>query len=258
MTPAKTFLKATIVVLLIAVSSNARANMILNGSFSSYMTGTKGPGELTSYTTLANWTSGTNVSNGTSTNLLYTPGLADTTGSWATDANAYYKLNGPNNGKNNGFTGASPTGSNFVALDGDTQYRGMLSQTLNGLVANQNYVLNFNWAGSEQYGYSTATQDSLGVTLGTSYQTTATVNNAAAGFTGWMNVSMTFKATGSSEVLSFLASGSPNGVPPFILLSDVSFNAAVPEPSSLILMGGGILAVAGVTYRRRQALLRNG
>lgn len=59
--------------------------------------------------------------------------------------------------------------------------------------------------------------------------------------TGWTQEALTFTADASTQVLSFLAVGTPNGLPPFALLSGVSVNAVtVPEPFTIIgtLIGG--------------------
>nr|WP_229262497.1 PEPxxWA-CTERM sorting domain-containing protein [Duganella radicis] len=52
--------------------------------------------------------------------------------------------------------------------------------------------------------------------------------------------------------MSFLAVGTPAGVPPFSLLDGVSLTAAVPEPETWAMLGLG-LGLIGFTARRRKA-----
>jgi hypothetical protein len=69
-----------------------------------------------------------------------------------------------------------------------------------------------------------------------------------------MSQSLTFTATGPTEVLSFFANGGPSGVPPFALLDGVSM-MAVPEPSTwaMMLIGFGGLGVDAFRSRRKAA-----
>jgi hypothetical protein len=90
------------------------------------------------------------------------------------------------------------------------------------------------------------------VSLGAQTQFTEVKNNANHGFTGWEQKTMTFTATAASQVLSFLAIGTPSGVPPFSLLDGVSMVAAVPEPETYAMLGLG-LGLMGVIARRRKA-----
>lgn len=57
-------------------------------------------------------------------------------------------------------------------------------------------------------------------------------------------------ATSTSAVLSFPATGTPTGNPPFSLLDNVQLNA-VPEPDSLAFMFAG-LGLPAVSWRRRR------
>ena len=56
------------------------------------------------------------------------------------------------------FNSLSPDGGAFVGLDGDPNFTGALTQTINGLTIGQEYQLTFYWAGAELYnrtGYAT-------------------------------------------------------------------------------------------------------
>jgi len=228
------------------VSARAQ-NLVTNGNFSSFSTtvtqsfqfGTYGP--YTPSATLTGWASA-------GYNYVFLPS--------STTATGYYgnlSLWSPATGASNGFTNASPTGGNFVAADSDYGTLA-ITQTINGLVVGRTYTLSFAWAGAQQSGFTGATQDAWQVTLGSTMQQTATVNVASQGFSGWMNQTFNYVATSTSEVLSFLAVGSP-AIPPFALLANVSLVAA-PEPSgAAALLSGmaGLLGLAGYRGRRRRA-----
>jgi hypothetical protein len=181
-------------------------------------------------------------------NFLFTPGSADTTG-----VNGQFgtlQLYGLNNGGLNALTG-SPDGGNFIAADGAFNV-GPITQTITGLVAGEQYQVSFYYAGAQQTTFTGDTTEQWMVSLGGSaVQSTPILNDVSTGFTGWNHEVFTFTADGSSDALSFLAAGTPNGEPPFSLLDGVSFTA-VPEPASMLLMGSG-LAALGIVRRRRRA-----
>lgn len=148
--------------------------------------------------------------------------------------------------------GQSPTGGNFVGADGAFQV-GAITQTLNNLTVGSNYAVSFYWAGAQQYTYTGATTEQWQVSLGSKTQSTAVVSDANHGFTGWMQQTFIFQATSASEVLSFLAVGTPNGEPPFSLLDGVSMTD-VPEPASLALLAtaAGLVGAFGHRVQRRR------
>jgi hypothetical protein len=206
-------------------ATSAKADLITNGGFEST---TNGNGELGYNTDVTGWS--VPPPNG-SYAFVFAPGTADTTGANGEFGNL--SLWGPGNGSANGL-GPSPNGGNFVALDGAFQ-PGALSQTINGLTAGQSYTLSFYWAGAQQSGFVGANTEQLVVSFGSQTQDTPVLSNASQGFTGWQQQTMTFTADGSSDVLSFLAFGTPSGVPPFSLLDGVSLNAATPEVGSWLM-----------------------
>lgn len=147
---------------------------------------------------------------------------------------------------------ASPVGGNFIAADG--AYENLkLSQTVSGLHANQQYQLTFYWAGAQQYTYDGVTTERWDVSLGDQVKSTVDVTNQSHSSTGWQKEVMTFTATSGTEVLSFLAQGTPGGEPPFSLLDGVSLQTMpVPEPSAWAMLAAG-LALLGFAVRRNKS-----
>ena len=210
-------------------------NLVTNGDFETL---TKGVGQINgTYTTATGWTS-------SGYNFVFNGGNADTVG--AKGQSGTVKLWG-----GNGLT-YSPAGGNFLGADG-AYLVGAITQNITGLTVGQKYDLSFYWAGAQQSGFSGETTENWTVKLGNQSFTTATVTDPSHGFTGWMQQTFTYTATSTSEILSFLATGTPSGEPPFSLLDGVKLTAAdVPEPSSTALfLGGLVLLVAATRLRRR-------
>ena len=244
-------LAAAVALCLSRFSSPAAAtpSLVQNGQFLQTTLSSPGgyvcqAGSSTCTSTVANWTSACNGSNGcgngaTVVSLLFsgTNGSAFNggIGLWGTIAN-------------------SPDGGNTFASDGDPTYRAPLSQTISGLTVNDTYVLQFDQAAAQQNGTNGATTERWQVTLGSSVQLSPLMNNLSHGVVGWTKQTLSFVASAVSETLSFLAVGTPAGEPPVVLLSAVSLSdtstpTGVPEPGSLLLIGGGVLALA-VTRKR--------
>ena len=175
------------------------------------------------------------------------------------DADTRYTASEPQH-LNSNFNSLSPNGGNFMGLDGDPAANGPLDQTIGGLTMGQTYELSFYWAGGELSNRTGYTSIQLTGSLGgdpfatTPYLNTATGANPGS-FSGWMLENFTFTANASSELLSFLAVGTPAAnLPPFALLDGVSLTA-VPEPSTWAMMLVGFGGLGYAAYRRRRTVL---
>lgn len=137
------------------------------------------------------------------------------------------------------------TGSgNILGSDGGFE-NGAVSQIISGLTSGATYDVNFIWAASQQSYTTGPTTSGWEVDLGTSPVQTVETTNPSMGFTGWIDETMVFKATSTAEALSFLATGTPVGAPPFELLADVTMNV-VPEPSTIF---AGAFLMLPIGYR---------
>ena len=228
---------------LLMLPSTAKAtNLVVNGGFE---VTSNGACELGSCTIATGWSS-------SGYNFVFAPGSADTSGSYTPQFNGYLTLWGPNDGSANGLPATSPDGGNFVAADGAFEV-GAITQTINGLTAGDTYAVSFFWAGAQQSGFSGITTEGWDVSLGSQSLGTSILTDPSHGFTGWQNTTLDFTATSNSEVLSFLALGTPSGEPPFSLIDGVSMNdvTATPEPGTLPLLFTGLMGGLGVLRSRK-------
>ncbi len=225
---------------LLSVPALAATNLVSNGSFE--LT-TNGPGHTYyGYTDAIGW----NSNNGY--NFIFAPGTIDTTGSYTPEYNGNLQLWGSHNGGTEVIPTSSPAGGNVIAADGAFQ-TAPIQQTLNGLTPGKSYAVSFYWAAGQQLGFSGPTTEGWQVSLGSQSFTTAIVANPSHGFTGWMQQTFVFTAQSSSDVLSFLALGTPEGLPPFSLLDGVTATA-VPEASTWVMLVAGF-GLVGIAARRR-------
>ncbi len=146
----------------------------------------------------------------------------------------------------------SPVGGNFVGIDGDSTYSQSISQVINGLTVGKIYNLKFYQSAAQQKGLSGATTEQWSVTFGSTTKLSTNQFNPSKSFLPWTLQTMLFTATSVSQKLTFLAKGTPNGLPPVVLLDGVSLTADLPEPSSWAMMITGFGFIGFTARRRRQ------
>jgi hypothetical protein len=203
------------------------ANLVANGSFESTTLATKG----TFYGNVADWSGGKKLT------FLNFPGTATT---------AYLEVYA-------GFPAVSPDGGNFVEMDGDPSYSSAIYQTIQGLTVGKTYAVTFDQAAGQQAGFHGPTTERWAVTLGSTTQLSSKYSLAQGATGPWQAQKMNFTATSASEVLSFLAVGTPAGQPPISFLDGVSL-VAVPEPATWAMMIIGLGAM-GIAARRQRRIL---
>ncbi|MCB1931418.1 hypothetical protein [Accumulibacter sp.] len=176
---------------------------------------------------------------------LFFPNTATTSGAVYTASNPFYTL------VLNQVGEPSCDGGNFVGIDSDPTFQTPITQMIGGLQAGQKYTLSFCWALSQERNVLGPTTDQWQVTLGSETQSTAVVANPSQGFTGWFAESFTYTpAVGGNQLLSFLAVGSPAGIPPFALLDGVRLEKVLAEPGSYVLVAVALLGLL-LAHKRR-------
>lgn len=125
-----------------------------------------------------------------------------------------------------------------------------ITQTINGLTNGQNYTLTFYQAGGQMLGETGGSLENWEVSLGSDTQYSSMMNVPQGAVVPGQPQTLSFTATGASEVLSFFAIGTP-GEPPMVFFSDPDLEANVPEPSAFLLLAAvGIVIAIGRVGRR--------
>jgi len=164
---------------------------------------------------------------------------------------------------------ASPNGGDFIGIDPGYPNSGnsnnsSINQSISGLTVGDQYTVSFDYAGAQQgpspgqNGFTGQQTEGWAVSLGGGpAQDTTVLTNCSECFTGWQTASLTFTATSTNEVLSFLAIGTgTQPAPAFALLDGVSLTqvTGVPEPATWAMMLLGIGGLGGALRMRRKQL----
>ncbi len=224
------FVATALALTALGTPAKAAVNLVTNGSFDSCASAgvavACSASELVNNTNLYGWTTTSNYS------FLVLPGQAT--------------VDVGNGIKMWAFPSTSPDGGNFLLQDGGYLV-GTLTQTITGLIVGTTYNVGFFQAAAQQSGYSGATTDYWQVSFGGVTKNSDLMSDATQSYVGWMAQSLSFVATATSQVLGFMAVGTPAGQPPFAGLDGVS--VTIPEPASLALLGCGLLGLALVRRR---------
>jgi hypothetical protein len=233
-------------------------NLINNGTFTQTTLTTSGQVTFNPpVTQVADWWTGTGVTLG----FLYFPGtqnaqLADQYTAYGAN---YFQLY---QGITNTIPSSPPGGGNFIAIDADPSSAGSFTQTVSGLTPGQQYTLTFYQAAGQQAGYTGTTTEQWQVTLGTQTMLSALMIDPSHDFVPWQQQTLTYTATNTSEYLTFMALGTPDGLPPAVLLADVSLvdppsgTVDAPEPSTAGLFTFGLIGVLFLAARIRKRQLQ--
>ena len=235
--------------LALATAANAApTNLVVNGGFEQ-LEANAATGQYhicdntqpTCVSVLTGWsaTAGTGGTSSTST-----PGSVLLGGNGGSEWNSGLGLYGP--------VPNSPDGGNFIGIDGDPDFTQTIFQTISGLTVGHVYALTFYQSAAQQQGLTGPTTEQWQVSLGGDTQLSTNQFNPSQSFLPWTWQSLKFTASSASEVLTFLALGTPGGAPPVVLLDGVSLvdTTTVPEAATLGLLGLG-LGLVGIARRRK-------
>ena len=147
------------------------------------------------------------------------------------------------------------SGTFYFQADGDIggSYNVSISQMVN-LIAGNAYQLSFDWAASP-YFRDTSITSGWDITFGSDQDQV----RASAGpntFSGWIAYTKTFTPTSTGlQIVKFISSGTPAGMPPMSLLDNVQLREMPPVPGPLTVLGAA--AAYGYSRHLRRRIRRD-
>jgi Protein of unknown function (DUF642) len=218
----KTARLCAMLLLVLSSAANARADLVINGDFEDVRIGA--PFLSSNPADIPGWTHAGTVGDA----LLWGVGYSDSGGSITVAGH----------------------GVQFVTLGGgfNGSGTGSWSQTITGLTAGASYNLAFDMASEGTFSGS----QSITVDFPTGSSTGAMTFSAAASpanyWRAWEQKTMTFVANSTSATLRFSATTQFDVGLDFVRVTA----AAVPEPSSLVLLASAAIPVLGLSIVRRR------